>query len=252
MSDPVSKALRPLQDTSILAEHAAVIRRLQRRVIADVVEIGRRLCECKPLVGHGHWLPWLKREFDLSERTARNFINAYKLVEGKPETVADLRIEVSAFYLIARPSVPEEIRVEVLREAALRPVSRADVKAMLVPSATKRRLTVEGAIDGLGLREFAELPSAEQAKIIDERPENLELAIQDAHTRRTWPHLSRQRAPRRGAGVLQRKAFAPVSEVPAVFAEARAVPRRRKESRESVGDSSSAKSFGSREAARAQ
>ncbi|MGA7430212.1 MAG: DUF3102 domain-containing protein [Xanthobacteraceae bacterium] len=176
----------PLQDTSILAEHAAVIRRLQRRVIADVVEIGRRLCECKPLVGHGHWLPWLKREFDLSERTARNFINAYKLVEGKPETVADLRIEVSAFYLIARPSVPEEIRVEVLREAALRPVSRADVKAMLVPSATKRRLTVEGAIDGLGLREFAELPSAEQAKIIDERPENLELAIQDAHTRRTW------------------------------------------------------------------
>ena len=79
----------PLQDMSILAEHAAVIRRLQRRVIADVVEIGRRPCECKPLVGHGHWLPWLKREFDLSERTARNFINAYKLVEGKPEAVFD-------------------------------------------------------------------------------------------------------------------------------------------------------------------
>jgi hypothetical protein len=155
-------------------------------VIADVVEIGRRLCECKPLVGHGHWLPWLKREFDLSERTARNFINAYKLVEGKPETVADLRIDVSALYLLARPSVPEEIRVEVLREAALRPISRAEVKAMLVPSATKRRFTVEGAIDGLGLREFAELPSAEQAKIIDERPENLELAIQDAHIRGTW------------------------------------------------------------------
>jgi hypothetical protein len=131
-------------------------------------------------------LPWLKREFDLSERTARNFINAYKLVEGKPETVADLRIEVSALYLIARPSVPEEIRVEVLREAALRPISRAEVKAMLVPSATKRRFTVEGAIDGLGLREFAELPSAEQAKIIDERPENLELAIQDAHIGGTW------------------------------------------------------------------
>lgn len=129
----------PSQDTPILCEHAAVIRRLQRRVIADVVEIGRRLCECKPLVGHGHWLPWLKREFDLSERTARNFINAYKLVEGKPETVADLRIDVSALYLLARPSVPEEIRVEVLREAALRPISRAEVKAMLVPSATKRR-----------------------------------------------------------------------------------------------------------------
>jgi hypothetical protein len=176
----------PSQDTPILCEHAAVIRRLQRRVIADVVEIGRRLCECKPLVGHGHWLPWLKREFDLSERTARNFINAYKLVEGKPETVADLRIDVSALYLLARPSVPEEIRVEVLREAALRPISRAEVKAMLVPSATKRRFTVEGAIDGLGLREFAELPSAEQAKIIDERPENLELAIQDAHIGGTW------------------------------------------------------------------
>jgi Protein of unknown function (DUF3102) len=181
----------PLQDTSILAEHAAVIRRLQRRVIADVVEIGRRLCECKALVGHGHWLPWLKREFDLSERTARNFINAYKLVETNPATVADLQIEVSALYLLAQPSVSEKVRAEVLSAAASRPVSRAEVKAMLVPSPAKRHITVDDAVDGLGLREFMNLPSAEKAKILDEKPERLEFAIQDAHIRHKWPRSFR-------------------------------------------------------------
>src|SRR6202044_960881 len=135
----------PSQDTPILCEHAAVIRRLQRRVIADVVEIGRRLCECKPLVGHGEWLFWLKREFDLSERTARNFMNAYEFVESKSANVADLRIEVSSLYLIAAPSVSDEVRAEVLRKAAAGAVSHSDVKAMVRRHSEKRRITTREA-----------------------------------------------------------------------------------------------------------
>jgi hypothetical protein len=38
----------------LLAEHAETIRFLGRRVITDILEIGRRLTECKALLGHGN------------------------------------------------------------------------------------------------------------------------------------------------------------------------------------------------------
>jgi hypothetical protein len=59
----------PLAD-SFLACAAARIRALGRRVIADVIEIGRLLADCKDQCGHGNWLPWIKREFGWSADTA--------------------------------------------------------------------------------------------------------------------------------------------------------------------------------------
>ena len=44
-----------------LAERAAVIKALGKRVVGDVIEIGARLAECKRICGHGNWLPWLNR-----------------------------------------------------------------------------------------------------------------------------------------------------------------------------------------------
>jgi hypothetical protein len=40
-----------------LAEHAAVIRALGKRVIGDVIEMGRRLSDAKKIACHGGWLP---------------------------------------------------------------------------------------------------------------------------------------------------------------------------------------------------
>jgi len=53
-------------------------RALGKRVVADVIEIGRRLTESKKICGHGNWLPWLDREFNWQEQTARNFIRFFK------------------------------------------------------------------------------------------------------------------------------------------------------------------------------
>jgi DUF3102 family protein len=54
-----------------LAELANEIRKVGKRAIG---EIGERLIKAKALAGHGSWLPWLKREFGWSERTARSYI----------------------------------------------------------------------------------------------------------------------------------------------------------------------------------
>jgi hypothetical protein len=68
---PIAGQHNTTPDTNpIVAEHAEAIRSLGRRVVADVIEIGRRLTECKKLLGHGNWLPWLDREFGWSEDTA--------------------------------------------------------------------------------------------------------------------------------------------------------------------------------------
>lgn len=53
-------------DVSVLARHAEAIRDLHKRSIADIIEIGRLLSECKKLVGHGQWLPWLRCESAIS------------------------------------------------------------------------------------------------------------------------------------------------------------------------------------------
>jgi hypothetical protein len=72
---------------TVLADNAESIRNLSKRVIGDVIEIGRRLSECKKLLGHGNWLSWLAREFRWGERTARNFISAFEFAQSKSANV---------------------------------------------------------------------------------------------------------------------------------------------------------------------
>ena len=107
-----------------LAEHAAVIRALGKRVVGDIVEIGRRLTLSKdgdkdrgiPPIGHGNWLPWIEREFGWTEQTALNFMRVYEL-GAKSKTVLDLDIPVRGLYLLAAPSTPDEAREAVIERA---------------------------------------------------------------------------------------------------------------------------------------
>ena len=108
--------LRSLTDL-VLAEHAAVIKALGKRVVADVIEIGGRLNECKGICGHGRWLPWLEREFGWDERTARNFMSVHEM-SLKSEIVSDLDLPMRSLYLLAAPSTPEVARDAVLELAA--------------------------------------------------------------------------------------------------------------------------------------
>jgi hypothetical protein len=93
-----------------LAEHAAVIRALGKRVVGDIIEIGRRLSESKKLCGHGNWLPWLEREFGWGDDTALNYMRCADLAISR--NFRDLSIPVSGLYLLAAPSTPEEARAE--------------------------------------------------------------------------------------------------------------------------------------------
>jgi hypothetical protein len=111
-----------------LAEHVQAIRVLGRRMIADTIEIGRRLAECQRLVRRD-WIGWLDRELGLSDRSALNFISVYDLAQARSENFSELSLPVSGLYLLARPSTPESVRDDVLQRAAGgEAISFADIK----------------------------------------------------------------------------------------------------------------------------
>jgi hypothetical protein len=109
-------ALVPHQTEIELAEHAAVIRALGKRMISDVLEIARRLKDAKRLAGHGGWLPWLDREFGWSEDTAERFMSLNRL-QGQIPQIAEYDLPVSGLYMLAAPNTPDEARDAVIERA---------------------------------------------------------------------------------------------------------------------------------------
>jgi Protein of unknown function (DUF3102) len=112
----MTDAYKPITTISALNEHATAIRQLGKRVVADVIEIGRRLTDAKHICGRGNWLPWLKNEFGWSVDTAERFIQLYALSSQIPQ-IAEFNLPLSGLYLLAAPSTPEKVRTEVIERA---------------------------------------------------------------------------------------------------------------------------------------
>lgn len=101
-----------------LAEHAVQIRRLGRRVIADIIEIGRHLTAAKQLVEHGEWLYWLRDELGWkSEDTAQRFMAVARAFGGR-QIPQGAVFDAGALYLLASPPVPPETRDAAIEKAA--------------------------------------------------------------------------------------------------------------------------------------
>jgi hypothetical protein len=98
----MSERSQALAHDTALAAIANDIRARGRRVVGDVIEIGRHLTEAKALCSHGRWLPWLEREFGWSEQTALNLMRVYELTKLK--RVLNLSLPLSGLYKLAAPS----------------------------------------------------------------------------------------------------------------------------------------------------
>jgi hypothetical protein len=120
-------------DSTFLAERAAAILALGKRVVRDVIEIGRLLAEVRDRPGMSRkFEPWL-REVGLSRSSADNFMHAYKLSISPTVGQIDLEpLDLASLYLLAAPSTPQEARAEVLGAVkAGDKVSPAEVKRIV-------------------------------------------------------------------------------------------------------------------------
>ena len=112
------KPIQPADEgEEFLRVRADAIRTLGKRAAHDIIEIGKLLTECKAKLGHGQWLPWLKRELGWSERAAQRFMEVHDFARTKSANLADLTIDVSALYLLAAKSTPDTVRTEMLERA---------------------------------------------------------------------------------------------------------------------------------------
>lgn len=114
-------------------EKAAAIQARLKRTVNDVIAIGQDLIEVKDRLPHGQFLPWLHAEFELSERTAQNFMYAArqnlksadsadlsvslfheshavigKVVSGEIPTIREAKQEMQAANLVSSPPLEVE------------------------------------------------------------------------------------------------------------------------------------------------
>jgi len=107
------------------------------RTAQDIVEIGRELIAVKDRVGHGNFLPWIEREFRMSEDTAARFMNVARNTATQISHGAEFPPAV--LYALAAPSTPEEVCTEIIdRVASGETVTLADVRAVKTAVVVRR------------------------------------------------------------------------------------------------------------------
>lgn len=124
------------QDIQILLdENAAEIRRLGKQTIENVVEIGRRLSECKrELKKEKRWYSWLEKEFSWNRFTADRFISLYNLSLAHNLCGTLSSVDLSSLYLLASPSTPEsarEIVAQISMAESAEPLTYQEVKEII-------------------------------------------------------------------------------------------------------------------------
>lgn len=103
----------PLNDAMDLKASAERIKVRLKRTAEDIIEIGKELIIAKDKCGHGNFETWLQAEFDMTDRSARRFIQVAETFGDKTDIVSVFN--ATALYALSAPSTPEEVRTEVLQ-----------------------------------------------------------------------------------------------------------------------------------------
>ncbi len=101
----------PADVASFAREVASRVRSRHQATVAGLIETGKDLILMKERLGHGNFLRWIEDEFQMSDQSARNYMNAADAFGSKSKTVLDLPPTV--VYALAAPSTPEPVRQSV-------------------------------------------------------------------------------------------------------------------------------------------
>lgn len=115
--------------SQFLQGEAGKIKGLLTQTIESIVEIGSSLIEVKKSLQHGQYRQWLHSEFEMSIRTADNFTRVARCFNDA--NFSELDIAKSALYLLAAPSVPDEVREEALDIAKNERLSQRKAKEII-------------------------------------------------------------------------------------------------------------------------
>jgi hypothetical protein len=95
-----------------------------RAETVSIVQSGNLLIEAKAQIAHGDWLPWLENNFDLTDRTARNYMRAAEFAAQIGNDVSDLNISPTVLYALASGVYEPEVIASILEQAKERRVDQ--------------------------------------------------------------------------------------------------------------------------------
>jgi DNA repair exonuclease SbcCD ATPase subunit len=110
----------------------------------NAYETGKRLVLAKEIIGHGKWDAWLKAKFGWEATTARKLIKIAENLNGLSKTgnlpVLASNFQISALYLLAADSTPEEVRDEAIARAESgEKITHAEAKRMIEQAKAEAR-----------------------------------------------------------------------------------------------------------------
>lgn len=184
----------------VVQQRTTEIKSLLRRTAQDIIDVGLKLSEVKQELGHGHFLAWLRTEFDWSESAARKFMQVSR--QFKTVKFTDLNIAPSALYLLSADSTPEAAREEALQlahsgEVITRPKAKALVQQHSQPSQPNDDVidveTENASTSSVGVKsDFnAETPLPDDSDRYSELSAQLHL-LNEAQTAAMWQALSQR------------------------------------------------------------
>lgn len=111
--------------TRKLREIGEAVRWHARSASDNILLIGEHLTEAKQLCRHGDWEKWLQNEVTWNDRTARQYMQAYKVLgrdmKNLSKTAVELpflgQVDVDALFILSRRTTPAEVRIDALRRA---------------------------------------------------------------------------------------------------------------------------------------
>ena len=114
-----------------LLQETQEIKSLMKRTVEGIIETGERLQRVKQKLQHGEFMAWVENEIKCHYSTALHFMRVWETFGEQKEQIADAGINVSVLYLLSAPSMPEQLRTEIVEMAkAGNPVSFAEAKRL--------------------------------------------------------------------------------------------------------------------------
>ena len=141
-------------------------RKGQAAVLECVIEIGRRLCEAKGMIGHGGWGKWIEDNFEFSHSSANSFMKLYEEYGADQLTIFGAVAESQTFANLPYSkalqllAIPREEHEEFAREVGAEDLSTRELK-----KAIDEKLAAEARARELE----QDLASAEIAKVEAEK-----------------------------------------------------------------------------------
>lgn len=109
-------------------------RKGQAAALECMIEVGRRLCEAKGMIGHGGWGKWIENNFEFSHSSANSFMKLYEEYGADQLTIFGAVAESQTFANLPYSkalqllAIPREEREEFAREVGAEDLSTRELK----------------------------------------------------------------------------------------------------------------------------